>query len=260
MAKLKLSALISCLILSVIALSGCFVAHTVEFLTPEGPPDDETVIENYLSINLRQSDAVEVLEKIHIPEYTVLSQSSSAVASSGQKKDGFKQWFSMVAFDEDKLTATRKYVFFVDEKPKFLFREPWTCVMFDCKMIIEPDILNEPYADSSARRVAFLRYAKEMLNNDIEKVRDESKEVSIMGMMINQAFYNVLIDLDGSPIQAVKLDDEKGLQFMHPSLEESRIGMTVEDDVMTIKLRMGSCAEEYKDLKDFTKEDSPENI
>jgi hypothetical protein len=103
-------------------LCGCAV---LEFVTPEGSPSNEEISESYYQTELKKSDAADVLGTIHKPEYELLSQSKRVVASSGQKKKGYKTWFNMVAFDENGLTARRKYLFIVDERPKLLFVEPW---------------------------------------------------------------------------------------------------------------------------------------
>ena len=63
----------------------------------------------------------------------------------------------MVAFDENELIAKRKYVFICDERPKQLFVEPWEGVDFDCKMVLPRKVLDEPYANENARRIAILK-------------------------------------------------------------------------------------------------------
>ena len=94
-------------------------------------------------------------------EYELLSQSKSVIGSVGQKKSGYKMWMKMVSFDEDELTAKRKYVLIEDEKPKALFVEPWASFKFNCQMVLDAEVLDEPYSNENARRIAILIKAQE---------------------------------------------------------------------------------------------------
>ena len=119
-----------CCLRSFVALIFCVLAAgcaVVEFLKPEGAPQNEEIVNIYGRTKLKVSSAADVMAVIQMPEYELLSQSKSVVASSGQKKKGYKRWFNMVAFDEGtaqlgkeglesaeyELTAKRKYLFIV---------------------------------------------------------------------------------------------------------------------------------------------------
>jgi hypothetical protein len=102
----------SFLVLVVFGLCGCAI---VNYFKREKPPYDTELYEVYSLTELKTSSAAEVLGMIHDPECELLSQSKSVIASFGQKKKGYKRWFNMVAFDENELTARRKYFFIVDE-------------------------------------------------------------------------------------------------------------------------------------------------
>ena len=102
-------------LLVIFALCGCAVR---DFLMPERPPYDAEIAQSYSQTELKISTSADVLATIHKPEYELLSQSRSVIASVGQKKKGREIWLNMVAFDENELTARRKYFFIVDEQSK----------------------------------------------------------------------------------------------------------------------------------------------
>ena len=103
-------------------LFGCegetITTSTADFLTPEGKPSEKEAFQSYYQTELKTSTTADVLVMINLPKYETLSQSTSVIASAGEKKKGYKTWMKMVAFDENKLTAERKYLFMIDEKPK----------------------------------------------------------------------------------------------------------------------------------------------
>jgi len=228
----KLLILVCCL-----GLSGCSV---VDFLTPEPAPYNEEVSAGYYQTNLKTSTASDVLGIIQLPEYETLSQSKSVVASVGQKKKGYKMWLKIVAFDENNTTAKRKYLFIEDEKPKILFVEPWTYVSFDCQMVLEPEVLNKPYADENAKQIAILKQILESTRKDMDQVRQDNKKIAVSGMMINQGLESALVELDHSPGLAKELNNPDGIEFSHISLDKGKIHMAVEGDVATVKMRLGS--------------------
>ena len=231
---IKLSVLACCL-----GLCGCAV---VEFVMPEGPPKQEKLLASYSQTVLKESSSADVLSMIHMPEYELLSQSKSVIASQGQKKKGHKLWFNMVAFDENELTAKRKYFFVVDEKAKVLF-EPWAGLRFDCEMVLEKEVLNTPFANENARRIAILKQVQESVRADIKEVGSDNNKLDVCGMLVNQALEAVLAKLDspaGSPALAVKLSELEGLKFSHMSFGKGKIQMVVVDDIVRVKTRLGS--------------------
>jgi len=165
------------------ALCGCSV---VEYFKPEGPPYDEELSASYYQTKLKESSSADVLATIHRPEYELLSQSKSVVASLGQKKKGHKIWFNMVAFDENKPFAKRKYFFVVDEKAKGFLILPKRRLIFDSEMVLETEVLDKPYANENARRIAILRQVLENIRRDIDEVAPDNKMIGICGMLINQ--------------------------------------------------------------------------
>ncbi len=81
--------LLGCLLMSVCSLlNSCAV---VEFVIPEGPPSNQQLINNYEKVVLQTSNAADVLVTVNLPEYELLSQSKSVIASAGEKKKGNKK-------------------------------------------------------------------------------------------------------------------------------------------------------------------------
>ena len=218
-------------------LCGCSV---VQFVTPERPPYDQQFAQSYEHTILKQSNSADVLTTIHIPEHELLSQSKSVIASTGQKKKGYKTWLKMVAFDENELTAQRKYLLIADERPRFLFVEPWEALRFDCEMVLDSKVLDEPYANENARRIAILRHILESARSDIDELAQDNKTITVCGMLINQALEAALVKLDSSPALAVKLSDENGLGFEHNSFDKGRIKLAITDDIASVKILLGS--------------------
>lgn len=232
MKVIKPLVLICCL-----SFCGCTL---VDLVTPELPPYNSRIAQAYLAVELNQSNSADVLSVIHIPEHELLSQSKSVIASTGQKKKGYKMWFNMVAFDENELIAKRKYILIEDEKPKAFLVTPWGYAIFECKMVLTDEILSEPYSNENARRVAILRYVLDTLRSDIKEVQPDNKMLGIAGGMINLGLDTVLIKLDKAPAYAAKLSQEKGLDFEHVNYDKGRIKMAVEGDIAKVEMKLGS--------------------
>jgi hypothetical protein len=245
-------------LLILFGLCGCVVMDTFEFMAPEGDPWDNHMFDGYQEIKLKESSATDVLAAIYIPEYELLSQSKSVIASQGEKKRSHKMWFNMVAFDENKMTVQRKYLFIEDERPKFLFNEPWEGFRFHCEMVMDKEVFDQPYANENARRIAVLKQVLENFRGDVEEVERDNKMLKNCGMMVNQALETVIIKLDvrpETPALAIRLDEKKGVEFDHINLDKGRIGMLIEcDEFVTVKMMLGSFVR-YFESDDFPEHD-----
>jgi hypothetical protein len=222
-----------------------------DFLTPEGPPKDKEIAKAYYLTELRHSTAADVLPLVYMPDYALLSQSTKVLASQGEKKKAHKQWFTLVSFDENDLLAKRKYLMIADEKPKVLLASPWTGLWFNCQLVLEGDILEQPYADENAHRIAMMKFARQATHDDIAEVKADNKAYEIAGGMINQAYEAVLAVLDQSPALAVRLSDEDGLDFADASFDRGTIRMTSDDKTMTVKMCLGSFTEKCEKLGNY---------
>ncbi len=229
----------------VLCFCGCAVLDAVELFNPEGPPDYAQIAQSYTQTQLKFSTSADALVNIGsgsdgLSENELLSQSTSVVGLVGQKKKGYKTWLKMVAFEENEMTAQRKYLFIVDEKPKALFVTPWAYVIFNCEMVLETDVLDVPYASENAKRIAILKKVKENANSDVKQLELDNKMIAVSGSVINQALETVLTLLENSPALAARLDTTDGLKFEHISLDKGQIKMNLFEDIVTIEMKLGS--------------------
>lgn len=238
MKALRISVLMACWL-----LAGC---SAVGLFAPEGPPYYEDIYAGYRQVQLKTSDSADVLTTLGKAPNELISQSKSVIAAAGQRRKGYENWCNMVAFDQDTLIAKRKYVLIADERPKALFVEPWEGMSFDCEVVLDGAILSKPYASENARRVAILKRISEDMRKDVGEVATDNKMLEVDGVIVNQAFAAVLTDLDSSPVLASKLTESQGLAFKHTSFNKGLIWMTVEGDVATIRIQLGSTAKKLK--------------
>ena len=248
--NLKLKMLLFGLCFLVFVLCGCGV---VDYVKPEEHPYEEYLALSYHDIQLKASTAADVLTKIHLPQYELLSQSKSVVASSGKKKEGHQIWFKMASFDENTMTAHRKYFFLADERPKNIWVQPRRRLLFDSEMVIGTEVFAEPYTDDSARRIAILKKVLDNIHSDIDQVSAEDKNPSICGMLINQTIETVLVKVESSPSLATRLNPTEGLDFDHITLGAGKIWMGIAGEVVNIRIRIDSYVRTHDDP--FTMED-----
>jgi hypothetical protein len=223
-------------------LCGC------SYVEPAGsllPPYENAA--SYRQTKLKESSSADVLATIARPESELLSQSKSVVASQGLKKKGHKLWFNMVAFDENLTTAKRKCFFMVDEKAESLLIWPKRRLIFDTEMVLEAKVLDEPYANENARRIAILRQVMENIRRDVAEVAPDNKMLGICGGLINQTLGTVLQKLDESPVLASKLSDAKGFGFDHITLGNGKIVMSITDDIVKVNVSLGSFEWTFED-------------
>jgi hypothetical protein len=206
----------------------------------EDPPFSKQIYSVYKKTILKQSTSSEVLVRFGTPKYATLSQSKSIVALYGDKKKGKKIWFNIVTFDENELVAKRKYVFLYDDRPKQLFVAPWEGMDFGCQMVLSKDILDEPYANENARRVAVLKNVEADLRKDTGEVGTDNTMLASCGMMVGQAIGTLVNKLDGSPALANRFGEPNGLEFDHNNLDKGRLRMVIDNDIVTVRMQLGS--------------------
>jgi hypothetical protein len=217
-------------------LCGCsYIEPGVQSVLPPYESAD-----TYNQIRLKESSSADVLTAITRPE-ELLSQSKSVVASQGMKKKGRKLWLTMVAFDENESTAKRKSFFVVDEKAEsVLFFWPKRRLDYDTEMVLDTKVLNEPYANDNARRIAILKQVLENSRRDVKEVAIDNKVIGICGALINQTLTTVLQRLEESPVLASRLSNPEGFAFDHITIGKGTIVMNVTEDVVDVKVRAGS--------------------
>jgi hypothetical protein len=200
-------------------------------------PDYEN-IGAYDDIELQESDSTDVLELLSEDDDELLSQSKSVIVAQGQKKGGHQIWMNMVAFDENELTAKRKCFFRADEKAQSLLFWYRRKLDFKIAMVLEKEVLDKPYANESAMQIAILRQVLKDTLLDVDQVAPDNKMIHICGTLMNQTLSTVLQKLDESPVLALRLsDDDEGLKFDHMTFGEGRIRMSVEGNIVEVKVR-----------------------
>lgn len=221
--------------LGCIVVCGC---TWIGSMLPEKPLYNAELDNNFLQTILRQSTSADVLAAIYqMPEYELLSQSQSVVASWGQKQKARKMWFNMVAFDEDKLTAKRKYFFVIREAKAFWSFRKHSC-RFDTEMVMNREILDKPFANENARRTAVLQQVLESFREDIRQLREDNKNFASCGMIVNQTLKAILQQLNHSPILASKLSGQAGLDFDHITLGKGKIRMELYGDIVKVNVKI----------------------
>ena len=228
----------------------------------------------YNKIRLNFTSSLDVLEMFDKPGYELepgsaemLSQSDTAAASLGQGKNGYKTWFTMVAFNEKNLTAERKYFYLVDEKAGSLLDQiagflisPTKGLVFDCQMILSTEVLLKPYITQEAKQIAILQQVAEHLRKDADELgRVSSNEpgqgnqkLAVSAMLMNQVFKTVLLELEKSPSLAKNLKDTDGVQFDHINFNKGKICMTEEGGIITVKVKLGYFIDKFEPVENPT--------
>jgi len=219
-------------------LTGCYIGS-----------DYSEVFERYYLTTLNISDSSSVMSAIRDDEGAeLLSQSESVVASWGQKKNSSIVWFNAVAFDEDKLTAVRKYGFVTDEKGKGsrLLKIGVVNLRFDAEMIVGSDLLEAPYANDNAMKIAVLREVLKRFDGDISQLTGDSQTLDSSSALVKQVLKRVLYQLDHSPALAANLEEMSGMKFDHMNFGEGRIRMLITDNIVKVKIKVGSIVEDFE--------------
>ncbi|MBN2132634.1 MAG: hypothetical protein JW741_24245 [Sedimentisphaerales bacterium] len=238
-------------------LCGC---AALSYLPPEKLPYAR-LTDPYNRTQLKTSTTLDVLNLAQAPSYQLdpgavgkllLSQSDTAAALTGQSKNGLKTWANIIVFDEYQLTARRKYFFCSDERaiisptePKHYLIPPRKGLLFDAELVLDPQFRTTPYATEETRQLAIIRWLAEQINADVraltgsaEKPAHANELVSLAGMMMNQVFRGLLIELDKSLGLTRSLAEPRGVAFPHVSLDTGHIQLLVQDDVAAVKIRV----------------------
>jgi hypothetical protein len=238
-------------------LSGCGLGG---YLPPERLPYAKLAVP-YNSTRLKISTTLDVLNIARDPRYqfdrdraedVLLTQGDSVVAFSGRSPDSSKTWVNLIAFDEYRLTAKRKYFFLADERMEVsptptrgYLIPPRKGILFDAEFVIDPELLTTPYATEAAQRIAILRWLAEQLQKDVSAVLGDpakptqgSSVISIAGMMMGQTFSGLLIELNKSPGLAQNLSTPRGIEFPHIALGKGRVRLFTQGDMGAVTLRV----------------------
>jgi len=229
---------------------GCATVSRVNYyFRPEAPPDAELAV-SYRQIELAKSTSADVLAAVARPGYEQqvaagranperVSQGTSVITLTGQKKDGHQLWLCMFSFDENALGVKRKYFFVVDEEPKvFPIKKVYSC-LFESQALVGADLLGKPYGSDSERRIAILKDLLANVRADAGQVAEQDKLVETAGAMIGQTLEAVVRTLEQSPVLTSRLSEPTGLDFEHPTMGAGHVWMDLVGNVVTLKVRIG---------------------
>ena len=201
--------------------------------------DESKIFNRYFCTVLKFSTSADILNIIQEGEKELVSQSESVVASWAQAQRGSVLWFNMVAFDEEELTAVRKYAFLANEKVKGYYIVPAKKMRFDAETVLDAEIIEEPYATENERRIKTLKVVLESFNKDILQISMDSQVLKSSSMMVKQVLNIILVQLDQSPALAARLSELKGMSFDHTTLGPGRVRMVYTEDIVKVKVKVG---------------------
>jgi len=233
-------------------LSGC---GALDYIKPDKPPSDADIMSGYYRVGIKVSNSVDVIDEMYLPDYELLSQSKKVISCAGQKKQGYKSWYKLAAFEEGESYVQRKYLLIADEKPKTLFASKRSRALVECSMVIDKELLKEPFTSENAKLIAILKRFHEKSIEDVSEVSADNNVITVCGGMVNQSLSAAITKLESSPAEAAKLNSADGVTFSHLSLDKGVIKMGVEYDIATVEIKLGSLVKGFKlDLEKETKE------
>ncbi|MBW8034993.1 MAG: hypothetical protein FVQ79_04990 [Planctomycetes bacterium] len=214
-------------------------------------PKYDHIFERYYLTALNISNSSDVMSAIRDDEGAELvSQSESVVASWGEEKNTSIMWFNAVAFNEEDMTAVRKYGFVVDEKAKSYYFLSVLNMRFDAELIMSPDVLDAPYADANARKIAVLRQVLKKFGEDVIQLTGDSQILDSSSAMIKQVLKRILYQLDHSPALAVRFEELEGMKFDQMSFGDGRVRMLIEGNLVKLKFKVGSYVRDFEEHLD----------
>ncbi|MCP4455157.1 MAG: hypothetical protein GY809_27150 [Planctomycetes bacterium] len=238
---------------------GCSMPNP-KALVPPGTLPYQDIAATYHSGNIKRSSTLDVLRTMQThqdllnPKHVgreLISQTDTLVASSGQSKNQRKNWFTLFSFDEQSMTANRKYFMCLDEitwvtpsEPQRSLCLPRKTLVFNSQLVVT-DLANREFDNEQARDIALLRNIAETLRHDMTYF-DASTRISgngnhimtSIGLYMNTVFQQALRELDRSPYLANDLGHQ-GLIFDHMTLNKGRIQMILQGDVLVSRVEMG---------------------
>jgi hypothetical protein len=236
-------------------IGGCSVISPEAGMQQKVRLYDKDLSAVYDQTKIKKSLTLDVLPKMGRSKDELLSQSESVVASLGQSKDGYKTWFTMVAFHEYELSVVRKYFFVVDERVHNRARRG---LRFDCEMLLDKEELDNIRLAKGARQVAVL---KNMLDNlqkdtaelvaDVNAPGQDNRMLDISVMLVKQVSETALLDLDRSPVLATKLSDPNGVQFDHLNFGAGKIRVQAEGNTVIVRIRLGALLPTFDELQEM---------
>lgn len=214
--------------------------------------DDIPIFDRYYLANLKQSSSADIIGAISTDGTELMSQSESVIASWTEEKKGYVFWFNMIAFDEEELKAVRKYCLVFDEKATrgLWFMFPVQRCRFEASMVIDESVLEEAYSNENERRIAVVKEVLARFGSDSAQLTADSRVLSSSTMVVKQILNTILHQLEMSPALAARLDDLSGMQFDHMTLDKGKVRMIIEDDIVKLKVKIGSNIKDFEEHPD----------
>lgn len=220
-------------VVCVVAFSGCYNSSL-----------DNMSFNRYYSTRLKVSTSSDVMMKIKA-EDEVVSQSGNVISSWGHSNEGKVIWFNAVAFDEDNSTAVRKYGFVSNEKARGWGQPMAQTLRFDAEAVISMEVLDAPYADENAKKIAIIGALLNEFTADFGGVTRDSQTLESSSLMAKQVLKTVLTKLRQSPSLAASLQAPDGMDYEHMNYGAGKIRMIIEGDVVSLKTMTGSTIEDF---------------
>ena len=217
----------------------------------QSQPKHEGIFERYYLTTLNVSNSADVMSAIRDDEDAeLISQSESVIASWGEKKKTSIAWFNAIAFDEENMTAVRKYGFVVDEKAKSYYAFSVLNMRFDAELIMSPDVLEAPYANANAKKIAVIREVLDRFDADIMQITGDSQILDSSSLKIRQVLKGILYQMDHSPALAARLHEFEGMKFDEMNFGKGRVRMLIEGNTIKLKIKVGSYVRDFEDHLD----------
>lgn len=242
-----------------LCVCGCSLPQPKAFVPPGTLPYQD-IAATYHNTAIKQSSTLDVLRTMQDQQgqlnpkqvgRELVCQSDTLVASSGQSRDKLKNWFTLFSFDEQSMTANRKYFMCLDErtlvtptepqKPLFLPRQT---LVFNSQLVVT-DLVQQDFSSEQARDIALLESIARNLRNDLNHFNastglseNGNHIMTCIGLYMNTVFQQALMELNRSPYLANNLDKE-GLIFDHMTLDRGRVQMILQGDILVSRVEMG---------------------
>ena len=237
-------------------ICGCSLTHPQAWIQPKDHLYDKELSATYDQTKIKKSLTLDVLPRIGQSKNELLSQSDSVVASLGQTKEGYKTWFTMVAFHEYELSVIRKYFFVVDEKVEKRMTKGLG-LRFDCEMLLDKEELDKIQASKELKQAALLKRMRDNLSSDASELaggtdapRSVEGRLDVNVLLIKQVFGTILRGLDRSPVLATRISDPNGIGFDHINFGEGKVRLWTEGNVAAVKVRLGALVPTFHEFRD----------
>ena len=237
-------------------LAGCSVVSSQDAAQKQQLSEEQELSAPYDRIVLKKSLTLDALPKIRrsqdghgsfLAGIETVSHSGRVVASLGQSRDESRTWFNMVTFHQYRLNVIRKYFFVVDDRAGSLRARSRRGLRFDCEMVLDKEVTGKSHVSENLRRIAILRYVLAQMRKDIKELGDDvdvpdqyNMKLDVCGMLINQALEMVLVKLEASPVLAMGLCEDGGVEFDHINFGKGIVRMVVTDDIVVVKACFGA--------------------